>query len=134
MPRAIYSRISAGASSARPRLTQWNLRDLAAFAATVFKRAQIAASGTEDYWFGTCGVAGAAGAAPLVAGGVEPAAGAVAGAVAGAAASLPDGGVGVALPAGAGVVVPGNWLSTPLPAAPSDVAGTRSRMSIGFSP
>ncbi|WP_206522054.1 hypothetical protein, partial [Mesorhizobium sp. M7A.F.Ca.CA.004.04.1.1] len=81
----------------------------------------------EDYWFGTCGVAGAAGAVPLVAGGVEPAAGAVAGAVAGAAASLPEGGVGVVLPAGAGVVVPGNWLSAPLP-APSDVAGTRSRM------
>ncbi|WP_206520905.1 hypothetical protein, partial [Mesorhizobium sp. M7A.F.Ca.CA.004.11.2.1] len=61
MPRAIYSRISAAASSARPRLTLSNLRDLAAFAATVFKRPQIAVSSVEDYWFGTCGVAGAAG-------------------------------------------------------------------------
>src|SRR4051812_33186606 len=89
-------------------------------------RSRFGASGS--YWFGTWGAAGAVLVVPLLAGGVEPAAGAVAGGV--VAAPLPDGGVGVALPAGAGVVVPGNWLSTPLPASP-DVAGTRSRMSIG---
>src|SRR5882672_11401016 len=92
------------------------------------------------YWFGTCGVTGKV--TPLVAGGVVGFAG-VAGAplplgaagaplpLGAAGAALPEGAAGAAVPAGA--VVPGNWLSTPLPALSED-AGTRSRMSIGFSP
>jgi hypothetical protein len=52
MPPAIYSRLNGGVSSALLRCTQSNLRDSAAFAATVFYRQQIAAEGPA-YWFGT---------------------------------------------------------------------------------
>ncbi|CDX36157.1 hypothetical protein MPLA_1830232 [Mesorhizobium sp. ORS 3359] len=114
-----------------------------AFAATVFKEAQIAARSLAGYWFGTCGVTGKV--TPLAAG--AGAAGVVAGAGAGAVVPLPRGVVVVVPPDGAAGVVPlagaaglevptgplepGSWLSTPLPWL--DVAG-RSRMSIGFSP